>query len=149
VQLNPSSSAAEEVVNQLGHWGNFAAMCLFLQNIQGCLRDGGLDGLQARVNFWLSARDSLAQVSINMKCKQLSSSLNQACLDDHKLPLTCHHLHHTCHSCMICTDMGVDLGGKSYCKTCDAYAEKCNNIALSMCSPHDVFASFLSPALIC
>ncbi len=64
VQLNPSSSAAEEVVNQLGHWGNFAAMCLFFEAIKGCLKDGGLDGLQARVHIWLSAGGSISQVSI-------------------------------------------------------------------------------------
>ena len=64
VQLSPSSLAAEEVVNQLGHRGNFAAMCLFFQGIQSCLRDGGLDGLQARITFWLSAGGSNSQVRI-------------------------------------------------------------------------------------
>ncbi len=115
VQLSPSSSAAEEVVNQLGHWGAYDSVLLFFQGIQVFLRDGGgtcCDGLQARLDFWLSARDSLAQVSVNMKCKKLSSSLNQACLDDHKLPVTRHHSHHLCHSCMTCTAVGS--GAKFY-----------------------------------
>ena len=103
VQLYPSSSAAMEVVNQLGHWGNFASMSLFFQSIQGCQRDDGVaccDGLQDRVHFWLSAEDSIAQVSVKMKRNELSSLLNQACLDDHKLPLTRHHLHRTHYSCL-------------------------------------------------
>ena len=72
VQLSPSSSAAEEVVNQLGHWGNYDSVVLFFKAIQAFVRGGGVacsDGLQAQVDFWLSARDSLAQVSVNMKCQ--------------------------------------------------------------------------------
>ncbi|DBA85409.1 TPA: hypothetical protein ACH3X2_006087 [Trebouxia sp. C0005] len=64
-QLDPSSSAAVEVVNQLGHWGNSDSICLFFQGIQGCLRDGGgtcCDALQARVDFWLSAGRCIAKV---------------------------------------------------------------------------------------
>ncbi len=117
VQLSSSSSAAEEVVNQLGHWGNYHLMRLFVQGLQAVLRAGGAacsDGLPAQVDFWLSARASLAQVSVNMKCQKLLSLFNQACLYDHKLPLARHSSHHTCHSCMICTAMGVSSGGKSY-----------------------------------
>ena len=79
VQLSPSSSAAVEVVDQLGHWGNYSSVQLLFQAIQAFLTAGGVacsDGLQARVNFWMSARDSIAQVSVNMEFKQLSSSLN-------------------------------------------------------------------------
>ncbi len=93
-QLHPSSSAAVEVVNQLGHWGNFASMCLFFQGIQGCLRDGGVascDGLEDRLRFWLSAGGCIARVSIKMKCMELSSLQKQACVVGHKLPLTQHH----------------------------------------------------------
>ncbi|KAA6422315.1 MAG: hypothetical protein FRX49_07785 [Trebouxia sp. A1-2] len=64
IQLDPSSSAAVEVVNQLGHWGNSDSICLFFQGIQGCLRDGGgtcCDALQARVDFWLSAGRCIAK----------------------------------------------------------------------------------------
>ncbi len=117
MQLSPSSSAAEEVVNQLGHWGNYASMRLFYQSIQALVRGGGAacsEGLQARVKFWLSARASLAQVSVNMKCTELLSLLNQACLDDHKLPLTRHRLQCACHSCMTCTAMGEGLDGTFY-----------------------------------
>ncbi|KAA6416785.1 MAG: hypothetical protein FRX49_13235 [Trebouxia sp. A1-2] len=65
IQLDPSSSAAVEVVNQLGQWGNSDSICLFFQGIQGCLRDGGgtcCDALQARVDFWLSAGRCIAKV---------------------------------------------------------------------------------------
>ena len=116
-QLSPSSSAAVEVVNQLGHWGDFDCISLFFQGFQGCLRDGGVAcsaGLIDRVHFWRSAGRSFAQVSIKMKCKQLLSSLNQAGLDDLKLPLACHRLHHTWHSCMTCIAMGVGSGAKFY-----------------------------------
>ncbi len=82
MQLSPSSPAAEEVVNQLGHWGNYDSMRLFSQGIQAFVRVGGAAcsaGLQAQVDFWLSAKDSLAQVSIKMKCTKISNLLNQAC----------------------------------------------------------------------
>ena len=71
-QLNPSSSAAVEVVNQLGHWGDFASATLFFQGIQACHKDGGVaccDGLPERMRFWLSARESIAQVSIKISSK--------------------------------------------------------------------------------
>ncbi|DBA95050.1 TPA: hypothetical protein ACH3X1_002563 [Trebouxia sp. C0004] len=65
IQLSPSSSAAVEVVDQLGHWGNFNSVCLFFQAVQGCLRDG--DGtccaaLEDRLHFWQSAKDSIAAI---------------------------------------------------------------------------------------
>jgi len=75
VQLSPASSAAMEVVNQLGHWGDFASVSLFFQGIQGCLRDGGVaccDGLPERMRFWLSAGASIAQVSIRISSKLFS-----------------------------------------------------------------------------
>ncbi|KAL0030445.1 hypothetical protein WJX79_005663 [Trebouxia sp. C0005] len=65
IQLDPSSSAAVEVVNQLGHWGFFDSICLFFQGIQGCLSDGGgtcCDALHARVDFWLSAGRCISKV---------------------------------------------------------------------------------------
>ncbi len=100
MQLSPSSSAALEVVNQLGHLGNFASMLLFFQGIQDFLRDGGVaccDGLQARVHFWLSAGSSISKVSI----KDSSNLLNLARLFDHKLPLTTHHSYTTHMSFML------------------------------------------------
>lgn len=102
VQLDPSSSAAVEVVDQLGHWGEFADMCLFFQGIQGCLKEGGMacsDGLQARVNFWLSSGGCIAQVSIKKKCAVLSKLQKQAWVVDHKLPLVQDHLHHIHYAC--------------------------------------------------
>jgi hypothetical protein len=95
-QLDPLSSAAVEVVNQLGHWGNFAAMCFFFQCIQGCLRDSGVacfDALQARMCFWVSSGGCIARVSIKMKHTMLSSVQKQACAVDHKLPVTQDHFY--------------------------------------------------------
>ena len=65
-QLDPSSSAAVEVVDQLGHWGDFDSISLFFQGIHGCLRDGGVacfDALEGRMSFWLSSRGCIAHVS--------------------------------------------------------------------------------------
>jgi len=102
-QLDPASSAAVEVVNQLGHWGNFAAMCLFFQCIQGCLRDSGVacfDALEARMRFWVSSGGCIARVSIKMKCAVLSNLHEHACVVDAR-PLTPYTL------CMLtCTPKG-------------------------------------------
>ena len=59
-----------EVVDQLGHWGNYEYVRLFSQCIQAFLRAGGVacsDALQARVEFWMSAKDSIAQVNVKME----------------------------------------------------------------------------------
>ncbi|KAL0042394.1 hypothetical protein WJX77_011151 [Trebouxia sp. C0004] len=87
-QLHPSSSAAVEVVNQLGHWGNFASMLHFFKSIQACLRDRGgtcSAGLQDRLHFLMSAGGSIAQVLEKVPSPGLSG---EALLAD-CFPLVC------------------------------------------------------------